>query len=300
MAQQTQRLNYLIFAYGSNLHLEDLLQWFQDRPELTSPNIIAKEPAWCPNYQPIYHYYSTGRKGGALDLIPALGHVTSGALFTIDAETLASIKRKEGCDKFYEQHELLVLTADGKAHHAITFLTVPSQRKATHTPPTEKYASLVRLGQCAFGHDPIAMEQAAANAPITPIITSLFVYGTLMAQESRSHILSQYKISERNMGKISGRLFDLGSYPGLRPAQEPSDWVYGECIRLENCATALQEIDEIEGFSDFSAPDNLYERRLVYVTLEETRLQLAWVYFYHQEPSEKRIEQGRWQSTQSH
>jgi gamma-glutamylcyclotransferase (GGCT)/AIG2-like uncharacterized protein YtfP len=62
----------------------------------------------------------------------------------------------------------------------------------------------------------------------------------------------------------------------------------------------LQEIDEIEGFSDFSAPDNLYERRLVYVTLEETRLQLAWVYFYHQEPSEKRIKQGRWQSTQSY
>lgn len=292
MTQHTQRTTYKVFVYGSNTHVEELKHWCAAKSE--SLNIIATEPAWCPDYQPTYHYFSSGRQCGALDLSPALGKTTSGALLTIDINTLNALNRKEGAPQCYEQQELSVLTANGKQHQAITFITVPSKRSATHTPPSEDYERIVRVGQRGLGHNPLNMEQAAANEPITPIIKTLFVYGTLMHDESRSHVLPQYKITERRMGRVPGQLFDLGLHPALRPAQTHSDWVYGECITLENIESALQETDLIEGFHGFSDSDNVYDRRLLYVTLEDGSLKLAWVYFYHNELSAQRLEHGHW------
>lgn len=287
---------HLLFAFGSNLNLNDLESWFH-RNDLTAPRILKTTPAWCPDYEPVYHYYSSGRQGGALDLREAPGQLTPGALLQVDEDTLQAIDRKEGAGSYYQRHTVTVLTANGRKHQAITYLTLPERRRMEHVPPSEDYAKIVRLGQQVMGHDPLPVEQAALGQPITPVINALFVYGTLMQGECREHCLDSFGIKERNIGRVPGRLIDLGSYPGLCPATTPADWVWGEYVVFEDIQGALQRADGIEGFEGFAHPNNLYERRLIQVTLAEGRQQLAWVYFYHRPAKKAFIESGHWNPT---
>ena len=81
-------------------------------------------------------------------------------------------------------------------------------------------------------------------------------------------------------GSIRAALFDLGIYPAAVPAEDESQ-VWGEVHKATDPSAVLSALDEIEGYR-VSEPDrSLYTRVMSDVTMEDGRLQQAWVYFYN-------------------
>jgi gamma-glutamylcyclotransferase (GGCT)/AIG2-like uncharacterized protein YtfP len=78
---------------------------------------------------------------------------------------------------------------------------------------------------------------------------------------------------------VAGVIFDLGTYPGARPAENPSDSIVGELYRLINVETDLNVLDEIEEFVPEAPEASLYVRSQVAVTLSRGTLQHAWIYW---------------------
>lgn len=93
--------------------------------------------------------------------------------------------------------------------------------------------------------------------------------------------------------RVSGRLFDLGPYPALRPAAAGADEVVvGELHRVLDSGI-FAVLDAFEGFdpTDRAGSDYLRER----IALLEPRDGEAWIYVYNREPDPgRRIPGGDW------
>ena len=92
------------FSYGSNLNPRDLEQWCDrmGRPcALTGVGV----PAFLPDHEVVFDYLSTSRKGGVLDLRPAIGKVVPGAVFDVTEDNLRTLDLKEGVPVIYRRVE---------------------------------------------------------------------------------------------------------------------------------------------------------------------------------------------------
>jgi gamma-glutamylcyclotransferase (GGCT)/AIG2-like uncharacterized protein YtfP len=93
-----------------------------------------------------------------------------------------------------------------------------------------------------------------------PIVTNVFVYGTLKRGQCREKMWPRTPLSIRT-GYVRGWLFDLGPYPAMWCADChevsgeacndipcPCDWVKGEIWSLakDDLAITIEELDEIE------------------------------------------------------
>ncbi|MFN3323036.1 MAG: gamma-glutamylcyclotransferase [Bryobacteraceae bacterium] len=113
----------------------------------------------------------------------------------------------------------------------------------------------------------------------------LFVYGTLRenSQVPLTRLLPQ---APRLLGAAyaHGRLFDLGSYPGMIPSPCRPDRVAGELYEL--AARSFLVLDRYEG--------PLFERRRIRVRMARNgRSVAAWCYLYRfPAPVWKRIRSG--------
>jgi len=133
------------------------------------------------------------------------------------------------------------------------------------------------------------------NSPDQPVCT-FFVYGTLMRGESNHAVAARHGLVDVRTGSVSGDLFDTGAgYPAMRPAKGLGR-VYGELLVPMDFESALQSMDALEGYAGEDDPDNLYDRRLIEVTLDDDGgTCLAWTYVYAQDlPPHTRIVSGRW------
>ena len=109
----------------------------------------------------------------------------------------------------------------------------------------------------------------------------VFFYGTLMApfnRPGRQRITSKLALNGR--GAIRAALFDLGIYPAAIPADDNSK-VWGEIYETSDAPSVLNVLDEIEGYRANEPDRSLYTRVLADVTLEDGRVEQAWVYFYN-------------------
>jgi gamma-glutamylcyclotransferase (GGCT)/AIG2-like uncharacterized protein YtfP len=88
-----------------------------------------------------------------------------------------------------------------------------------------------------------------------------------------------------------GQLFDLGSYPGLRPG---GSRVVGELHALLD-ATVIEVLDEFEGYDPAHPEQSLYRReRIELVEPEQTR---AWIYVFNAVPdASTTVESGDWRA----
>jgi gamma-glutamylcyclotransferase (GGCT)/AIG2-like uncharacterized protein YtfP len=122
----------------------------------------------------------------------------------------------------------------------------------------------------------------------------LFVYGTLLSSQSKNRF-SRYLAQNADLvgrATVSGRLYGLRCYPGLRPPLEQHDFVIGEVFRLRDPASTLQTLDAYE------ASDYRRVRRLA--ALEDARTLRCWVYIYwHALPRHRRIDSGMWENRNS-
>ncbi|MAT50554.1 MAG: gamma-glutamylcyclotransferase [Porticoccaceae bacterium] len=128
----------------------------------------------------------------------------------------------------------------------------------------------------------------------------LFVYGTLRRsyrldgdKPHPMHRLLAHHARFIDDGECAGRLFNLGSYPGLVPALSPDERVKGELYQLEQSSRLLALLDEYEDYKPGAPALSEYLR--VRMTVRGARLGLvpAWVYTYNRRPlTMERIHSG--------
>ena len=105
----------------------------------------------------------------------------------------------------------------------------------------------------------------------------LFVYGTLRKGHARAHrLLGAARFVSR--GTVSGKLYDLGDYPGLRKTTRSGTRVGGEVYELAgpDPERRLAILDRYEGAE--------FRRARVVVRLHDGRRHRAWAYVLVNQP----------------
>ena len=282
--------NRLYFGYGSNLDWDDWSAYCQQR-NVSPDGLKEREPAWLIGHHLKFHYFSSGRKGGAADVVPINSfHATPGALYDVDESAWRTLVAKEGAPRFYEEKEVLVIGQDGRLHHATTFVVCEHRTTPEFVQPTEAYHQLIHNGLEQRGLPTKGLEQAVQHTFNVPTVQHLFVYGTLMSGQTRFNQLQPFIDSIEN-ATIEGQLHHLGSYPGLKHGEGT---VHGELMEMSDVESCLERMDGIEGFLGFGHTNSLYQRTIVQVQTD-TEMRWAWTYVYtgHVE-KDSRIEDGRW------
>ncbi|WP_158993278.1 gamma-glutamylcyclotransferase [Mucilaginibacter sp. L196] len=108
----------------------------------------------------------------------------------------------------------------------------------------------------------------------------LFVYGTLLNESNEFAIYLKQNCNYFGKGKLKGRLYDLGEYPGAIPDENYPGYVYGSICELKNTAGALRFLDYYEGFGDDQDQPNLFIRELLGVETNGGLID-CWVYLYN-------------------
>jgi gamma-glutamylcyclotransferase (GGCT)/AIG2-like uncharacterized protein YtfP len=114
----------------------------------------------------------------------------------------------------------------------------------------------------------------------------IFVYGTLLSGFTNPHArLLQANGVLAGIGRVRGRLYNLGRYPAIRLGGE--GWVRGELYELP--PPVLGTLDAYEG--------DEYKRVMAVVALDSGRRVRSWVYEYLKSlPEWRRILSGDYRS----
>jgi len=108
----------------------------------------------------------------------------------------------------------------------------------------------------------------------------LFVYGTLLSGfQNTFRQLLESQSSFLSTATIIGKLYDLGSYPGLILSDSGEDIVHGEVYELNN-ERLIRELDLYENYRS-NDPNSLYLREMAPVRLEDGSSVHAIVYIYN-------------------
>lgn len=118
----------------------------------------------------------------------------------------------------------------------------------------------------------------------------LATYGTLMRSFDRHE---QLGLADRlvyvTRCRWSGRLYDLGSFPGAVPG---AGTVHGELFRLRD-PQVWRVLDHYEGYDPAREEASLFVRRQV--PLDDPADETAWVYWYNGDPGDHpQVPSGDW------
>lgn len=129
------------------------------------------------------------------------------------------------------------------------------------------------------------------------LIHHMFVYGTLKEGRPLDRPLFAKTRKSVREGTIKGKIYELGSYPGVR--LEGKGEIQGEAheFRPKDIKAILMQMDGIEGYrEDRDEKHNHYNRRVVTVVCKDGGKIDAYVYEYGRElPEERRIKAGVWE-----
>lgn len=281
----------LYFGYGSNLNRSDWERWCAEKGYDASL-LTPVEAAWLPDFSLRFHYRSSGRKGGAADVVPdCRGTAVPGMLFSLSEGAWDQLDKKEGHPRYYTRCPVRVITTSGDFVEATTYVVVSEKKEPQLVPPADEYHAVVLDGlmnhKLSIEHLKKAIESFEANSTLEHV----FVYGTLMQGEQRWPQLSSWS-SHVQQGSISGGLYHLGAYPGLRLDEQGT--VHGELHRCEDITNALAVFDQIEGCDEANPLNGLYLRVPVQVNVEGATV-WAWTYVINRLPADaQRLERGRW------
>jgi gamma-glutamylcyclotransferase (GGCT)/AIG2-like uncharacterized protein YtfP len=109
----------------------------------------------------------------------------------------------------------------------------------------------------------------------------LFVYGTLRSvfQNEFARLLAEGE-NLLGGGRVHGKLYDIGRYPGLVLSSAAEEWAVGEVYRLRDADRTLAILDRYEG-ADFTRVSGD-------VLLDTGEPSPAWVYVYNRPVDEQR------------
>jgi gamma-glutamylcyclotransferase (GGCT)/AIG2-like uncharacterized protein YtfP len=106
----------------------------------------------------------------------------------------------------------------------------------------------------------------------------LFVYGTLLDEQNQYSIYLRDNSRFYANGKVRGKLYQLGEYPGAILGGE--DYIYGVILQMDNPAEALPLIDIYEGFGDDQPQPNEFIRILTQAETDKGPVE-CWIYLYN-------------------
>ncbi len=110
----------------------------------------------------------------------------------------------------------------------------------------------------------------------------LFVYGTLRRDVGApAYALFAEHARYLDEGYVSGRMYDLGEYPGVVLSNQPGDRVFGEIYTLGTPEPTLALLDRYEGVAGTRGDQPpQYERLEVPVSSQSHGPATAWIYVY--------------------
>lgn len=110
----------------------------------------------------------------------------------------------------------------------------------------------------------------------------LFTYGTL--RQGAGHrmfaILDRFSDFVGN-ATYQGKLYHIGTYPGVVPSDDPADRVSGEVYRLRNPFVILSRLDRYEECGPGFRKPTEFIRQQQSVRLQSGQCLSAWVYVYN-------------------
>ncbi len=281
----------LYFAYGSNLDADNWEAWCASRG-FEASSIEPVGPAWLPDHELVFRYRSRLRSGGALDVRERVGVATPGALFIV--RDWAGLDAKEGVSGgYYRREPVTALTADGRAHPAITYRVCADRIVEQLVAPASEYGEMVMRGLSRFGHGHEGFVSAARGEPVLPMPNAVFTYGTLMSGQARHDLLASKVRRAHGPAHVSGAaLIHIDWYPGL--ILSDGGLVHGELYEVNDVAATLGELDAYEDFAGYGRQESLYRRSLITVVTEGGTT-LAWTYVFLGDATGFRpIPTGRW------
>lgn len=107
----------------------------------------------------------------------------------------------------------------------------------------------------------------------------LFVYGTL--RKEAGHPMHRVLIRYATLvdeAVLQGRLYNLGSFPGVILSERPEDQVYGEIYRLRRKDQVFQILDRYEGCVETAPYFHRVQRE---VRLRGGEVISTWLYLYN-------------------
>ena len=282
----------LYFGYGSNLDHDDWSGWCEKKGYDPS-RLVELGPAWLPDFEMRFHYHSSGRKGGAADVVEmGEGCAVPGALFEMDEKTLAAMDEKEGHPDYYERRDVNVILADGSIVKALTYTVVEKKILDYHEPPTEDYANLISNGLKRLGLPTHFLDAAVNDSSAGVDLSDIFVYVTLMQGESRNVALISHPHELLGSESVAGSLVDLGDFPGL--TNKEYSMVHGELYAVGDISRLISDLDRIEGFYGYGQQNSLFTRMIAEVEIGASR-QWAWTYIYNGDDGVE-IPSGDWRN----
>jgi len=113
-----------------------------------------------------------------------------------------------------------------------------------------------------------------------PICPHLFVYGTLLDNGNTYGAYLQQHCTLLRPGKLRGRLYDMGEYPGAILDASSERYVHGSIYLMDEPEKILKIIDDYEGFGDNQEQPNLFVR--VQMAIETIGGSVkCWIYLYN-------------------
>ena len=113
------------------------------------------------------------------------------------------------------------------------------------------------------------------------IASYVFVYGTLRRAAGRPASQLMQPAQFIGEGSATGRLVDLGRYPGMVGSRGTRDRVRGEVYRLLKPKLTLLRLDIYEGCRRDGLPGHEYRRKRLTIRMDNGTELTAWTYLYN-------------------
>lgn len=142
-----------VFAYGSNMDLEDLTKWLNERPAYAGFEIFEWSVATLPGYELVWNYFSKSRNAGAANVQKKAGRNLPGLALKVNEKCFAGIDAKEGHPNYYDRgnERVSVVLDDGRKVDCWLYVARPERTKSELVAPSQEY--LAFLMKAAKNHE---------------------------------------------------------------------------------------------------------------------------------------------------
>lgn len=137
-----------VFAYGSNMDLEDLGLWLTTR-NLPPARIVQARAAKLVGYRLVWNHFSKTRGGGVANIEPADAELPGVAL-KVDGKTLSALDRKEGYPSRYGRLLARAVLGSGTHIQAWAYVVQPEHLREGIVLPSRHYKRILVRGATRF------------------------------------------------------------------------------------------------------------------------------------------------------
>ena len=108
----------------------------------------------------------------------------------------------------------------------------------------------------------------------------LFVYGSLLDEDNEFAVYLKDNSKFYSTGKVRGRLYDIGEYPGAILSAEGDEYIYGNILEIDTPEKVFKLIDDYEGYGGEQSWPNEFIRVLIDIETGSGAVS-CWIYLYN-------------------